>query len=93
MRREHGKVENHWCGVSEDRRMNFCIPISWQYNRPTNSFRMVILDTYLLTCLLTGARALLEKLTSSQLVKKSPAFYGTQRFMTAFTRARHLSLS
>jgi hypothetical protein len=36
---------------------------------------------------------LLEKLTGLQLVKKFPAFYGTQRFITAFTNARHLSLS
>jgi hypothetical protein len=36
---------------------------------------------------------LLEKLTGSQLVKKFPAFYGTRRFITAFARARHLSLS
>jgi hypothetical protein len=36
---------------------------------------------------------ILEKLTVSQLVKKFPAFYGTWRFITAFTRARHLSLS
>jgi len=28
-----------------------------------------------------------------QLVKKFPAFYGTQRFITEFTTARHLSLS
>ena len=39
------------------------------------------------------SRVLLEKLTSSQLVKKFPAFYGTRRFITAFTSARHLSLS
>ena len=39
------------------------------------------------------SRILLEKLTGSQLVKKFPAFYGTQRFSTAFTNARHLSLS
>jgi len=38
-------------------------------------------------------RVLLEKLTVSQLVKKFPAFYGTRRFITAFTSARHLSLS
>ena len=36
---------------------------------------------------------LLEKLTGSQSVKKFPAFYGTRRFITAYTRARHLSLS
>jgi hypothetical protein len=34
-----------------------------------------------------------EKLTGRQLVKKFPAFYGTRRFITALTRARHLSLS
>jgi hypothetical protein len=39
------------------------------------------------------SRGLLEKLTVSQLVKKLPAFYGTPRFITAFTRVRHLSLS
>ena len=36
---------------------------------------------------------LLEKITGPQLVKKLSAFYGTRRFITAFKRARHLSLS
>ena len=50
--------------------------------------------SHLLTYLLTPcSRVLLEKLTGSQLVKKFPAFYGTQRFITAFTSTRHLSLS
>ena len=52
--------------------------------------------TYLLTYLLTyslthsltpWSKILLEKLTDSQLVKKFPAFYGTRRFITAFTGA------
>ena len=48
----------------------------------------------LLACLLTPwSRVLLEKLTGCQLVKKFPAFYGTIRFITAFTSARQLSLS
>jgi len=34
-----------------------------------------------------------EKLTSFQIVKKFPAFYGTQRFITTFPSACHLSLS
>jgi len=38
-------------------------------------------------------RVLLQKLTGSQLLKIFPAFYGTRRFITGFTRARHLSLS
>jgi hypothetical protein len=36
---------------------------------------------------------LLEKLTGFQLVKKFSAFYRTRKFITAFTSARHLSLS
>ena len=45
---------------------------------------------YLLT---PWCRVLLEKLTGLQLVKKFPAFHGTQRFITALTSVRHLSLS
>jgi hypothetical protein len=33
------------------------------------------------------------ELTGSKLVKIFPAFYGNRRFITAFTSARHLSLS
>jgi hypothetical protein len=39
------------------------------------------------------SRVLPEKLKRPELLKKFPAFYGTRRFITAFTRARHLSLS
>ena len=50
--------------------------------------------SYVLTCLLIPwSRVLFEKLTGSQLVKKFPTFYRTRRFITAFTSARHLSLS
>jgi len=38
-------------------------------------------------------RVLLGKLTSLQLVEKFPAFYGTQRFITAFISAHYLFLS
>ena len=52
------------------------------------------LCTYLATYLHTPwSRVLLEKPTGLQLVKKFPAFYGTRRFITTFTSARHLSLS
>ena len=45
----------------------------------------------LLTYLLTPwSRVLLKKLIGIQVVKKFPAFYGTRRFITAFTKARHL---
>jgi hypothetical protein len=38
-------------------------------------------------------RVLPEKQKRLKLLKKVPAFYGTRRFITAFTTARHLSLS
>ena len=47
----------------------------------------ISLQTYILT---PRSRVLFETLTGSQLVKKFPAFYGTRRFITAFTKARHL---
>ena len=56
-----------------------------------NAYRAAILRmNHLLT---SRSRALLEKLTVSQLVKKFPAFYGTRRFITAFTSARYSILS
>ena len=50
----------------------------------------IIPHNYLLT---PWCRALLEKLTGLQLVKKFPAFHGPRRFITALTRVRHPSLS
>jgi hypothetical protein len=38
------------------------------------------------------SRVFLEKPNCSQLVKKFPVFYGTPRFISAFTSALHLSL-
>ena len=46
--------------------------------------------TYLLT---PWSTVLLQNLTVSQLVMKFPTLYRTRRFTTAFTSARHLSLS
>jgi len=39
------------------------------------------------------SRVLLEKLIVTQLDKKFPAFYGTERFITVFTTAHHMPLS
>jgi len=38
------------------------------------------------------SRVLLEKLNASQLAKELPSLYGNRRFITAFTKAGHLSL-
>jgi hypothetical protein len=51
---------------------------------------LIVLITYLLT---PWSRVRLEKLTSLQLVKKFPEFYGTRRFFTVLTSARNPSLS
>jgi len=51
---------------------------------------LACLFTYFLTPL---SRVLSEKFTGSELVKKLPEFYGTRRFLKAFTSSRHLSLS
>jgi len=59
----------------------------WEYRSALSKDHRV---DYLLTAWI---RVILEKPTGSQLVKKFPAFYGTQSFISAFTSARHLSLS
>ena len=59
---------------------------SWDNRRSRTSTLPL---TYLVT---PRSRILLEKLTGSHLVKKFLAFYGTGRFITAFTTAHHLSL-
>ena len=45
--------------------------------------------TYLLT---TCSRVLLEKLTGSTASQEIPHIFGTRRFLTVLTSARHLSL-
>jgi len=53
-----------------------------------------VLVIYLLTYLLTPwSRVLLEKLTGSAASQEIPRIFGTQRFITVLTSARHLSLS
>jgi len=56
------------------------------------TYLFTYLLTYLFTYLLTPWSRVLENLTGLQLVKKFPAFYGTRRFITALTSARHLSM-
>ena len=53
----------------------------------------VSLENQLTNQLTPWSTVLLEKLNGSQLVKKFSTFYGNRRFITAFTSARHLSLS
>ena len=57
------------------------------------TYLLYLLSSLLIYLLTPWRRDILEKLTGSQLVKKFPAFCGTQRFITAFVSSRHLSLS
>jgi len=68
--------------------------ISTNTSFKTINYLLTYVLTYLLTYLLTPwSRVLLEKLTGLQLLKKFPAFYGTRKFVTAFTISRPLSLT
>jgi len=65
-----------------------------QFLQPEAEHLLTYLLSYLLSYLFTYLVTYsMEKLTGSQLIKIIPAFYGTRRFITPFTSARHLSLS
>ena len=63
-----------------------------QINCFTSKFTAMLVQTasYLLT---PRSRVLLEKLTGSASSQEIPRIFGTRRFITVFTSARHLSLS
>jgi hypothetical protein len=62
-------------------------------NKNTHSYLLYLL-IYLLTYLLTPwSIVLLEKLTGFAASQEIPRIYGTPKFITVLTSARHLSLS
>ena len=84
------KTEKSWFYSRGEQKIPFSTSPRLALSSVPASYSM---GTYLLTYLLHAAESFFEKLTSFQLVKKFPAFYETWRFITAFTSARHLSLS
>jgi hypothetical protein len=63
----------------------------WLTIRNGNSDKVCLLSgTYLLT---PWSRVLLEKLTGFAASQEIPRIYGTRKFITVPTNARHLSLS
>ena len=81
-------AQKHRDGLDEECG-KFCTRINCMYRTCVSH-----LDKQTKPFLLTPwCRVLLEKLTSLQLVKKFPAFYGNRRFITALTSVRLLSLS
>ena len=66
----------------------------WSIKSSNRTISVQVQHLSLLNYLLTPrSTVFLEKLIGAQLVNEFPAFYGTRRFITAFTSARHLSLS
>jgi len=66
-----------------------CIRFVRMFARVPMVARILLVTVYSTPC----STVLLEKVTVFQLINKFPAFYGTRRFIAAFTRARHLFLS
>ena len=65
--------------------------INTLYGQNVELFRMFdLVLTYLLT---PCSRVLLEKLTNSAASQEIPRIFGTRKFITVLTSARHLSLS
>jgi hypothetical protein len=73
----------------------FHIPSHWFVKLRTTLLAAVnwFLYSYIWLQVTPWSWTLLEKLIVTQLVKELPFFYGTRRFITAFSRARHWSLS
>ena len=82
--RRNSNAYNMWHQTEEGRNPHMSTSPSYEY------FTMKKRILYL-TYSMVGV--LLEKLTGLQLVKKFPAFHGTQRFITALTSVHHLSQS
>ena len=81
--RHKDRLSVFWAYSDHDAGGNICVASAVHLNTTH-------VTKYLLT---PWCRVLLEKLTSLQLVKKFPTFYGTRSFITALISIRHLSLS
>ena len=84
-----------FCDDSKDRQAlpNLCTPSTTKTECFVVSRKMSRgFHTYIHIYILHGAESFLRSWPGFQLVKKFPAFYGTRKFITAFTRAHHLSV-
>jgi len=71
-----------------------CEELKCATNSVSKSLRCQTICRYIsISKQLTPWNRVLEKLIVTKLIKKYPAFYGTRRYITVFTRARHWSLS
>jgi hypothetical protein len=93
MRRRGKRLRSYWTALRRREMLEFerwSTKLHCVENWLGRWYGPVVRQTYLLT---PWSRVLLEKLTGLQLVKKFPAFYGTRKFITAFTSTLHMSVS
>jgi hypothetical protein len=88
-KKQHIAVQSKTDNLRRDRHLRDIDSTGWDFPL-ARQHESIITITYLLA---PWSSLLLEKLTGSQLVKEFPSFYGTRRFITTFTSARHLPLS
>jgi len=74
-----------WCSVAGSLLTGLSLLLSYLHASHSGPYQCGFVK--LLTYLLTPWSRVLEKLTSSQLVKNFPTLYGTRRFINAFTCA------
>jgi len=80
-----------WSNHKENKRNIFTIDTQKEgATLPYLLITILLRHTYLLT---PWSRVLLEKLTGSAASQEIPRNFGTRRFVTVLTSARHLSLS
>jgi hypothetical protein len=90
--RPDGRWEEEVKMIMKQRNLTSGNIVNWQLwqLKASNRWNAGKTDTYLLT---PWSRVLLENRTGFQLVKQFLAFYGTRKFITTCTSARHLFLS
>jgi len=84
VKNEWSYTSNSLCVHSVDRN---------NFNFFTEFFNFLVNFQHQIYLLTPWSIVLLEKLNGFKLVNKFPTFYGTRKFITAFKRARYLSLS
>ena len=99
---KRGHYKNHHVFRTSLRLLQITAPYIYPVTSVWNSFKFcrslpiiftILYDLVSYTVLTARRRVILQKITSSKLVKKYPAIYGTWRFITAITKAGHMSLN
>ena len=68
-------------------------PLSASRETTVTRHRLILVTDHLTYLLTPWSRVLLEKLTGFAASQETPHIFGTRKFITVLTSARHLSLS